>query len=115
MGVVRMMKDDSNSSGDGVARWDAVFIQSRRELLGILIIWLFFALWVVGGSALTGYRPIEGEIEMVMGIPSWVFWSVGVPWCGANVVIFWFCLRVMKDQSLETDGDDSNGEAQSEH
>ena len=101
------MKHESNSSNNGGAPWDAVFIQSRRELLGILIIWLIFAVWVVGASAVTGYRPIGEEVDLVMGIPAWVFWSVGVPWLGSNVAIFWFCLRVMKDQSLESIDDDS--------
>jgi hypothetical protein len=102
------MKHESKSSNDGAAPWDAVFVQSRRELVGILIIWLVFAVWVVGASALTGYRPAGEEVDLVMGIPAWVFWSVGVPWLGSNVAIFWFCLRVMKDQSLESPDDESN-------
>jgi len=102
------MKHEIDSSKDDTAPWDAVFIQSRRELIGILIIWLIFAVWVVGASALTGYRPAGEEVDLMMGIPAWVFWSVGVPWLGSNVAIFWFCLRVMKDQSLETPDDDSD-------
>jgi hypothetical protein len=102
------MKNELDSSKDGAAPWDAVLVQSRRELIGILIIWMIFAVWVVGASALTGYRPAGEEIDLVVGIPAWVFWSVGVPWLGSNVAIFWFCLRVMKDQSLETSDSDAD-------
>lgn len=83
--------------------WDEVFLQSRRELWGVLLIWVLFAVWVIGGSALLGFRELEGEVRLVWGMPAWVFWAIGVPWFVSNIVIGWFCLRVMKDQSLESD------------
>lgn len=83
--------------------WDVVFVQSRKELIVILIIWLVFAVWVVGASGLLGYEASEGEVAVTWGIPTWVFWSIGVPWVVANGVIGWFCFGFMRDQSLEDD------------
>ena len=80
---------------------DAVFLQSRRELIGILLIWAGLALWVVIGAGALGYRETAGEVDMVWGIPAWVFWAIGVPWLISNTVIFWFCTGFMKDQPLD--------------
>ncbi len=95
-------------------QWDAVFLQSRRELWVILVLWGIFAVWVVGTSWWLGYRGADEEFSMVWGFPSWVFWGVAVPWLAANGAILWFCCGFMKDQELESpaDGDaDSNQNA----
>lgn len=98
------MKSDLESSQTAAGAWDRVFLQSRRELIGILIIWVVLAVWVVGGAWFFAYDTPSDELKLVWGIPSWVFWSVGVPWMVANVSILWFCTCFMKDQSLETEG-----------
>ena len=103
------MKSDSESSHPTAGAWDRVFLQSRRELIGILIIWFLLAVWVVGGAWYSAYTTPSDELSLVWGIPSWVFWSVGVPWMVANLLIIWFCTRFMKDQSLEAE-EDSGGE-----
>ena len=107
------MNDEANASKRTSDRLDAVFVQSRRELGGILLIWMFFALWVVGTSWFLAYPSPDEEIGLILGMPSWAFWSIGVPWMGANVAIFWFCLVVMKDQSLEPEESDIEAGSQS--
>ena len=84
-------------------RLDDVFVQSRRELVSILLIWLVFAGWVIAASAFLAYEDTSEGVELVFGMPAWVFWAIGLPWLGANGVIFWFCLGFMKDQSLESE------------
>ena len=97
------MKSDIETSQPKTGAWDRVFLQSRRELVGILIIWLVLAAWVVGGAWYLAYDKPSEELSLVWGVPSWVFWSVGVPWMVANLSILWFCTCLMKDQSLETE------------
>ncbi len=108
------MKSDLESSRSTAGAWDHVFVQSRRELIGILLIWCVFAVWVVGGAWYFAYDSSSEELNLIWGIPSWVFWSVGVPWIGANLSILWFCTCFMKDQSLEEQEDaEGRGETSS--
>ena len=103
------MKSVSNIAANDKGDWDAVFLQSRRELIGILLIWLVFAAWVLGAAYFLAYAEPEGEVPLVLGMPAWVFWAVGVPWLGANIVIIAFCMGFMKDQSLDGADDPAMG------
>ena len=50
-----------------------------------------FLLWTVGSSYMLGYRSDEQTIaSRVMGMPSWVFWGVLIPWIAATVTTIWF-------------------------
>ncbi len=96
-----MEKSPSNSS-ETVGERTSVFRQLRGETLVILGIWLGFMAWTIGVTAYLGYAEPAGEtVELVWGLPAWVFWGIVVPWAAANVTTFWFCLGYMKDQPLD--------------
>lgn len=87
---------------EGSFELDPVFLQSRREAGGILAIWAFFFLWVIGSSAFLAYEnPLDatGQVRTFMGMPTWVFWSVALPWFTANLVIVWFTSSFMKREA----------------
>lgn len=76
---------------------------SRRELKVVIGFALFFAIWSVGYCALNAYdKPAQGEsIRLVMGMPSWVFWGVILPWAVAALFTVWFAIFFMKDHQLD--------------
>ncbi|MFK5924398.1 MAG: DUF997 family protein [Verrucomicrobiota bacterium] len=81
---------------------DPLLRSSRREMKVALVFWLVFALWVIGSGKWLAYqKPAEGEaMNLIMGMPSWVFWVVMLPWAVASLFTFWFALRFMKDHDL---------------
>jgi hypothetical protein len=85
---------------------DPVFLHSRREFFLIVGIWGVFLLWVVSYCYNAGYQPVTdaSQLELVLGIPSWVFWGVAVPWLVADVVTVAMCLWVIKDDDLAAPG-----------
>ncbi len=81
---------------------DPLLRSARRELKVAVMFWVVFAAWALGLGKLLAYqKPPEGEmIDMIMGMPSWVFWVVMLPWFMATVFTLWFALRFMKDHDL---------------
>ena len=77
-----------------------LYLHSKREALWIICAWLVCLVWTVGYSALFGYGLEGTEVKLVMGIPSWVFWGVFVPWLSATVFSIWFGLVYMRDDDL---------------
>ena len=64
--------------------------------------WAVFFVWVNGYAAFAGYEAAEKvEVEMVLGIPRWVFFGWLVPLGAANVFTIWFCLFKMQDEPME--------------
>lgn len=82
-----------------------VFLHGRREMVFIVLVYLGAMLWTVPYCYLYGY-PAQAEdfgpekLETVMGLPSWVFWGVVIPWLTANVITTFFCFFFMKDDDL---------------
>ena len=79
---------------------DPVFKSSLRELKWIFVIWLVHFVWVVGYCYAFGYLAPKTQLTTVIGMPSWVFWGVFVPWISATVVSSWFALTQIEDHDL---------------
>jgi hypothetical protein len=79
----------------------------RREAGGILGIWAFFALWVIGHAAWRAYPEDPSQIRLVAGFPAWVVWGIALPWAVATVVTVGFCLWVMRDEREGGSADDA--------
>ena len=77
------------------------FKRSRREAGWILIAWLVFAVWVVGYCRAFAYENPGGDVATVMGMPSWIFWGIALPWFAATVFTIFFATWVMEDHPLE--------------
>lgn len=84
---------------------DPLLCSARRELKVAVLFWAVFAAWALGLGKLLAYqKPDDGEmVGMIMGMPSWVFWVVMLPWFMATVFTVWFALRFMKDHDLLAD------------
>lgn len=99
------MTEEKATSGSNA--FDPVYENTRRETLFIIGAWVFFCVWVVGVSLTTGYDVDPDTMRIVMGMPAWVFWGVGLPWMAANIFIVWFALKYMADDPLGEDDDES--------
>ena len=83
-------------------QYQRIFLNARHEAVLIASIWLAALIWTVPYCYASGYSNVEdGKLEMVMGVPSWVFWGVAVPWLVADVLTTIVCFTVMQDDDLE--------------
>lgn len=82
--------------------YDPVFLHSRREAIVIFFVWLAGLLWAVPFCYFNGFlgNVEPGEITTTLGMPTWLFWGIFVPWIVADVVTMWFCFCYMKDDDL---------------
>ena len=71
------MNAPDNNQEPANAPWDPVFLESRREALVILLLWVAALLWAVPYCYLNGFPEtfVAEEFSTVWGIPSWLFWG----------------------------------------
>ncbi len=80
----------------------ASFRQCLLELKWMVATWIVFFTWVIGYSSSAGYAVSEhAEVEMMWGIPRWVFFGWVIPLLVANGFTAWFCLYKMQDEPME--------------
>jgi hypothetical protein len=80
----------------------ASFRQCLLELKWMVGTWVVFFAWVIGYSKVAGYAAAEtADVQMVLGIPRWVFFGWLIPLVAANAFTLWFCLFKMQDEPME--------------
>lgn len=92
----------SKSELDPGWEYDPVFLHSRREAVVIFFIWVAAIVWVVPFCLFYGYggNVDPSSISMIMGVPTWLFWGIFLPWLLADALTIWFCFFYMKDDDL---------------
>ncbi len=80
---------------------DPVYHSSLSEMRWILALWAVFFLWVIGYSSWYGYQLDDRPLVTVLGMPSWVFWGVFLPWVLSASVSCWFALTQIQDHPLD--------------
>ncbi len=91
--------------------FDPTFVNARREAGWILVAWAVCLIWTVGYCALWAYDVPPDQIGIILGMPSWVFWGVLVPWIAATLFSIWFGLVYMADDDLGETDDGEGGHA----
>ena len=76
---------------------------ARKEGLIIMVLWALCLTWSVGCAYLMGYNRPAKEIQLILGMPSWVFYSVVLPWAVCLLFSIWFCFFYMADDDLGQD------------
>lgn len=81
---------------------DPVFQHSRREALVILVLWGISFAWTVPYCYVNGYQApgVPEDLGMTLGIPSWVFWGVAVPWIVCGAISILLCLFFIRNDDL---------------
>ena len=82
--------------------YDDFFLHSRREAGIILLTWAVLFIWVIGYTSRRAYQLDPDSLETVWGMPSWMFWGVGLPWLLATLFTLWFSFGYMRDGELES-------------
>lgn len=90
-----------SQSDDSRQELDPLYASSIRELKWIIVAWAVNFAWVLGFCFLRGYGSEESEISLVLGMPSWVFWGVMLPWILVTLFTAWFAMTQMADHPLE--------------
>lgn len=89
-------------------RDDPVLKNTRREGLIILAAWAAATFYCCGyyylfGSIRPG-RPLgKDDVHPVLGMPSWFFWGVILPWGVCGLFTAWFVGFVMGEDDLGRD------------
>ncbi len=82
-------------------RFAPLVLHARRETLVILLAFVVCLVWSIAWCYSFGYpAPDGGLVPRVLGMPSWVFWGVLVPWLAADLFAVWFCFFFMVDDPL---------------
>ncbi len=89
--------------------YDPTYLNSLREAFVIVALFAAFCLWAIFVCYNYGYlSPGEqrSEVTTVLGMPSWAFWGIGLPWLVVDVVAVWFCFFYMKADDLGEENDE---------
>jgi hypothetical protein len=87
---------------------DPTYENSRKEAIGIGLIWLACTVYCCAYSYFFGYN-VDGmaktvdDVHPIWGIPSWVFWGVMAPWAVCTVINIWYAGFYMADDDLGRD------------
>jgi hypothetical protein len=82
---------------------DPVFLHARREAVVMLLVWAASFAWTVPYCYFNGYdAPGDlAQLQLVLGMPAWVFWGILVPWIVFGVIAILLCLYFIQDDDLE--------------
>lgn len=95
---------------------DPVFVNSLRETVVIISLFLLFLLWTVAVSFYLGaeqtFLSQDGKpLSLVWGMPNWVFYGIFLPWMIVNLIGIWFCFGFMKNDDLGEANDEPTSDA----
>lgn len=94
-------------------------VQARHAQQCTKEAWIVSGIWLAGlvycstAISILGYVPTDqrpAEPELVLGMPSWVFWGLFLPWFVLIGATWWFAGRCLKDDEpymKMPDGDDT--------
>ena len=81
--------------------------QCLKEVKIVAAIWLAGFVWCATVLIWRGYIPVDQRPDvpaLVLGIPSWVFWGLFVPWFVQIGAAWWFAVWVLKDDEPGYEG-----------
>jgi len=94
---------------------DVVVKAARREACMALAMWVIAMFYTITYCYLHGYNRSVESLTFVLWFPDWVFWGIVVPWLTCIVLSTVFAFRVMGDESLGEDIDESAGDSGVSH
>jgi len=109
-----LMSTASPDNASRTANFDTTYLNARREAFYILIVWIVAFSWTILYCHFNGYQEnVDPEnLNLVLGIPSWVFWGIAAPWFFADIFTLWYALSYIKDDDLGEDPEHPHHEEQ---
>lgn len=103
-----MTEPEIDQGDSAAARVDPVFRHARFEAIFIAALWALCTAYCCGYSYLYGYiRPGRelgrADIQPILGMPSWVFWGIFIPWIVCGAINIAFCVFLVKEDDLGAD------------
>ena len=94
-------------------RFTRVFLNSRREAIVIFGSWFVALCWSVPYCYFNGYgHTVDAEtFSTTLGMPSWLFTGILLPWIAADLFTTWVCFFFMQDDELSRASDEDTHEA----
>ena len=113
MSSAEMTSHDTDPNTPTAIRHTRVFLNSRREAIVIFGSWFVALCWSVPYCYIYGYgHQVDPEtFRTTMGIPSWLFGGILLPWIVADVFTTWVCFFFMQDDELSHASDEDTHEA----
>ena len=88
------------SEGPKRDQLDPVYRHSLREFWLIMCVWATCLVWTVGYCWSNGYDVEADTIRFVLGVPSWAFWGILVPWALATTFSVIYGLFIFVEEPL---------------
>ena len=79
---------------------------ARRESRLIMVVWAVALVWSVSVAYLLGYDQ-DRPVQLILGMPDWVFWAIVLPWGVILIFSAWFCFGFMADDDLGHDPEET--------
>lgn len=73
----------------------------------MVIVWITFAAWTSLYIPLSSGNAGSESLQLIWGMPRWVFFGVLLPWSLGLSLTVWFALCFMKDTDLKSGSPDS--------
>lgn len=80
---------------------DPLYRHARRELAELFVIFGGLFVWTIVTVAFGIYQqPADAPVTLTFGFPSWVFWSVVLPWLACTAVTILYALFRMRPDDV---------------
>ena len=83
-----------------------MYLNARREGLVAFLGWVIAGLVTVPTCLTLGFGLDSEQVNTILGIPTWVFFGIVVPWICMIGYAVWFSLFFVKDEDLGSDPED---------
>ncbi len=101
---------DSHNPSPKQVEDDPVYVNGKREAWVVFLAWLVAGIITIAISFGLGHGKSSTELTTVLGLPSWVFWGVLLPWMACLAFAGWFCFGLIQDDDLGLDPEEREGE-----
>ncbi|QDV68123.1 hypothetical protein Poly24_18310 [Rosistilla carotiformis] len=82
---------------DSPVQYDTSYLNSLRELKFVGCIGLTALAWTLIYSGWKGYSGDSETVAVTLGMPSWIFWGITIPWCATSLATLFFALFVLRE------------------
>ncbi|QDV55823.1 hypothetical protein [Rosistilla oblonga] len=94
--------------------YDTSYLNSLRELKFVGAIGTLALAWTLIYGGLKGYSSDPDAMDVILGMPSWVFWGIAVPWCVTSLATLFFALFILREDDDDLLEQEAQAQAEAE-